>query len=376
MFVTVMKDSGFDRRYLYIAIIILLGLVLLLFFKIDSMSKAYSELASEYDSYRQETVLRINQLETNISSLKYSLASLNETYNKLSRTYIVLKKEVDSTIQKIDVYETELQESMEWFKTNSVLDTSEEQQEVMDYLEDDCFERKEDTCYIKTGCFYLVNSNKLGLRYNLDVITSGELDKLQSISEFIENKGGDCEDYSLFYKAEYNSVLEECGNIDSLNIMLEVWIPTQDSADWYELDFSRTWYLKSAREINMEEGYVYPNIICGSIYDLNSGDVSGHCVIVFTNIKIESKQDIDKFENAPIIEPQDGRYMGLVGDTSSGIYLMTEDNYKNPPDSYIYEIITDNDLFLFSKEHGEWLSYSVFDEELHAKKLELLNIKE
>lgn len=371
-----MNDSGLDKKYMYATIILLLGLISFLFFKINSMSNEYSELASEYDLYKQETVLHINQLETNMSSLKYSLTNLNQTYTKLSRAYNLLKKEVDSTIKKIEVYEAELQESMEWFKTNSVLDTSEEQQEVMDYLEDDCFERKGNSCYIKTGCFYLVNSKKLGLKYKWDVRTSGEIDKLQSINEFIENKGGDCEDYSLFYKAEYNSVLEDCGDVDSLNIMLEAWTPTQDSADWYWLDFSRTWYLNSVRETNLKEAYIYPNIICGSIYDLNSGEVSGHCVIAFTSIKIESRQDIQNLEGAPLIEPQDGRYMGLAGDQSSGIYLMTEDNYQNPPESYIYEIITDNDLFLFSREHGKWLSYSVFDAELNAKKLELLNIKE
>lgn len=369
-----MIKSSFDKKYLYVTIIVLLGLIIFLFFRINSMSKAYSELALEYDYYKQEAVLHMKQLEGNIASLKTNLQNLNETYSKLSQAYNVLKKEVDSTIEKIEFYEQELQESMEWFKNNSILDKSEEQSRIRDYLKRTCLKKENDKCYIKLGCFYLINLNELGFEYKKDVKTTGEEDKLQSLSEFIENEGGDCEDYSLFYKAEYNYLLEQCGETSSSNIILDAWTTSLERGDMYWLDFDSVWYINYASGVTLKQTYIYPNVVCGNFYDLNTGEISGHCAIAFTKDKIESKQDIEELDGAPIIEPQNGGYMGVINYEPSNIYLLTKHNYNNPPESYIYEVITDNDLFLFSGEHEEWLSYSIFDQELHSKKEELLNL--
>ena len=319
----------------------------------------------------------ISSLNNENQELKNSLQNLNENYNQLNKSYTelnkfenILKTEINSTITKIETYETELRESMAWFKTNSILNKDiQKQSEAISLLESYCLEKTSNQCHIKTGCFYLINRINLNLDYQSDIRTTGRTDKLQSLNEFIQHGGGDCEDYALFYKAEFNSILEKCKDLSPSNILLESYYETKETNPYF-LDFYSRWYIDRAIKVDLKEGYIYPNVICGNIFDLNLGAIGGHCVVAFTKNKITSIEDINNLDRSPIIEPQDGSYMGLINDVSSGIYIIRKDY---TPESYIYEVITDQDLLLFSTKYGEWLSYSIFDNQLNSQKLELMN---
>ena len=89
--------------------------------------------------------------------------------------------------------------------------------------------------------------------------------------------------------------------------------------------------------------------------------------------KIENIQDLELLNGAPLIEPQNGIYLGKVNDESSAVNLINENNHGKV-NSYISIVITDNDLFLFSDEYKKWLSYSIFNGELSETKDAVISI--
>ncbi|MDD5178503.1 MAG: hypothetical protein PHT54_04480 [Candidatus Nanoarchaeia archaeon] len=298
-------------------------------------------------------------------------------YEDLKKDYETITSNIDPTIKKIETYETEIKESMKWFKDNAYL---EEGHKLRDFLNNICIRIKYSppSCKIKLGCLNLVNSMMWDFKYLPDTNTSLEDDKLQSIQEFLANEGGDCEDYALLYKAEYNSLLKGCLENNPKNILLESWIVSDNPNQEYIVSYqpgSVDWYLSGAEGVGLKSGYIYPNIICGNLYDLNTNEIGGHCLIAFTDQEMGSEKDIKRLIKAPIVEPQTGEYLGLIEDESSNIYLVSPSNYKSLPNSYIYEIITDKDLFLFSLEEGVWLSYSGFNNDLNQVKKTLLGLQ-
>ncbi|MBT4824794.1 hypothetical protein HN695_04005 [Candidatus Woesearchaeota archaeon] len=375
----------------------LIGIVIILiliagFFGVNFFlaKKVVSDLSEELTTFKYETEIEINELTAQISEADTEKTLLNENLGELETEHQELEgsyKELEEkqkeladatkkTLQKVKSYETEMQESMSWFKSNSIInDELPRAKDIKYYLrENNCYKMGTQTCHIKTGCFFFINAERLGIHYLYDQVTSGAVDKLQPIDTFIDNKGGDCEDYSLFYKAEFNYVLNQCLEEGADNIILEGWGASDDPEEWYWVEFSKTWYIAGGTDKYLPEGYIYPNIVCGNMYDFVNNVYQGHCIIAFTKNKIKSVADMDELDMAPMIEPQNGLYMGRIND-GQGIYLINKDNFGKVP-SIIYEVITDEDLYLYSQDYQEWLSYSLFSEELAEQKkamIELLN---
>ncbi|MBL7169757.1 MAG: hypothetical protein ISS48_01965 [Candidatus Aenigmarchaeota archaeon] len=363
-----MKKKKENKRKFYIIIAIIIAI-----FSIVVLIQFLN-----YSSYRKKTESYIENLEENVGSLhkegeelKENLEELNEEFENLNKSHIILEGEVQSTIKKIETYQNEIQESMKWFNDNSILPEDKGGNRYLErtyrYLErEECIEKVGKKCYIKSACIHFVNSIRNRFNYKEDIETSLEEDKLQSLDEFLENKGGDCEDYSLFFKAENNYLKEESIESGCSDIVIEGWVESE--GDKYYVDPKMEYFYDNAKRFLLKGEYIYPNIVCGNIYDLNLDKVSGHCVVAFTKEQISS-EDLNELNEAPLIEPQSGEYMGLINDASSGIYLS-----KNYGVSYIYEVITDDDLYLFSDENNKWLSYSMFNQELNEKKMELIDL--
>ena len=233
-------------------------------------------------------------------------------------------------------------------------------------------------CYINLGCFYLLNYVHLELKYRSDYSIYSKTDKLSSITEFIQNKGGDCEDYSLFFKAEYNYAMNKCkGN----EIHLEAWkypdidySSLNDKAEMIWLNYPKTWYLDGVVKVDISKN-IFPNIICGSLFDATVNTTMGHCMLAFTSNKIETISDFKYLEDAYIIEPQLGLYLGNLNNENSGVYLLDEYVlYTDSITSWVDSVITDNDYFLFNRENLTWQSYGAFYTVLNLKKNQIGNI--
>ncbi|MBN2095750.1 MAG: hypothetical protein JW727_06910 [Candidatus Aenigmarchaeota archaeon] len=299
-------------------------------------------------------------LEEDFSALESNMSRLEEECAAIKAAYGNLKEETSGLIEEVQDYRQQIQDSMEWFSENALLGDSKKENDAKRKIDENCYEVKSSTCRIKLGCFYLVNSKKLHLSYISDVESSGEIDRLLSLQEFLANGGGDCEDYSLFYKAEYNYAVSRC---EGKEVILEGWfVPEEgDLGGTYWLNFQKGWFLEGVSQIDFQD-YIYPNIVCGNLYDPVLRSISGHCMIAFSSSPLESIGDLEELDGAYLIEPQDGSFFGNLNRENSGVYLLDEELWVDKrPKSWISTVITDKDFFLFDSKTLSWKSYSYFD---------------
>jgi len=341
----------------------------------SKLNATYSKLLSDYRSLNAS----LSRLRSDYEALNDSYSQLSTEYSGLNTSYLTLRIETEKVLGKVDDYEKNLQDSMSWFRTNSDLSGINDRlkaEQVQYSLRDNCYRIEGGMCRIKTGCLWVVNEHYLGLSYRTDIETTHTNDTLLSLQDFVRNWGGDCEDYSLFYKAEMNYIIDKCteGGIPQSSIILEGFKPggSEDYFLDFKTEYETRYYLPKTLPAVLKNGYIYPVEICGNIYDLNQDEVTGHCIIAFTRNRIDSIDDVHAELNlAPMIEPQTGEYMGLVNDASSGIYLAS-DSDMGEHDSYIYMLVTDGDHMLFDEEKGAWISYSGFSEELAELEVRLV----
>ena len=339
------------------------------------------DMGADYETYIETTEAQIQQLEAQVVQTGLSLEGvtaeleeekhekelLSQEVSRLTTTelatrgqLIEFKNETLGLVKLIEDYKKEIELSMKWFTENAGLGETSMEETVKSRIVYECMHMKRDECQIKTGCFYLLNEERWDITYKTDEQTSGRADKLMAIEDFLDSKGGDCEDYALFYKAELNHILGECAKNNATSITIDAWYPGDDTSGTYWLSYKKKWYFPFTNSINLKSGYVHPTVVCGNIYDLRKKKVGGHCIVAFTKNKIQTKDDIDiELRLAPVIEPQNGKYLGLIEDTSSGIYL------DKGHESYLTVVITDNDYFM-STNQG-WQGYSGFYEMLEHK---------
>lgn len=377
-----MKSNTPKGKFFLLIILSLLILSGFLFYQNNQLNNQNTELALSFENYVDKTSLEISllkadifELENDNSNLKTNLNDLSSELSVKEEQYDNLKSETLDTISLIEDYKKELQDSMEWFNINSDL-TDILPRTKKSYLEKNCLDIKSDTCEILTACFSLMNDEKLDYVYKFDDETSGVEDKLQSLTSFMENEGGDCEDYALFFKAEWNLLLEQCEGKDI--IVESYYLDPLDvfSRTRHYVDHDHDWYLvDDVNEISFEN-YKFPNVICGNMYDLNSDEINGHCMIALTKQKISTLNDLELLKDSVIIEPQTGEFRGKMNKihfSEKGIestYLEPYNSYSNSS-SFVYQVITDFDHYSFSYDSEEWQSYSYFFDILDDKSLAL-----
>jgi hypothetical protein len=232
--------------------------------------------------------------------------SLHYDYNQLSLKYNnLLFEEVeldDYLIEKIDFINI----SQEWFSYNSKL----QDDSIVDMLAKECINPEyvsdTDFCYIDLLCIARQNT-RMGLVYKEDSVILDNEDHLKSVNEFFNENGGDCEDFSLTFVAEYNSLKEYC-NKPIRTIVYD------DETDYYYIDFS-----------NMM-------MVCG--YDASYS--FGHCQVALLDEPFSNYSDL---VGGVSIEPQDGMRANNIDSNlwfvgSDGNYffiekVLFEDNYWN-----------------------------------------------
>jgi uncharacterized protein YoxC len=367
----------------WIVIVSLFVMVVILFLRVEEVKKELIQTNNEYVNYQEEKTREIRGLNSEIKhleqekeGLEQSLAEkqeelqvLEKKYNNLAENYEGLQEEASNVLRTIDDYQQELNESMEWFRANSGLEGLNVSNSLKNKIESQlryrCIEKEGNRCTINTGCLYLVNSQFLEFEYLNDTNTSYSEDKLQSLNEFVNSQGGDCEDFSLFYKAELAFLLNECEASPSEYVLVS-WRPASEEGKRFWLDDSHQWFIREAARMLLL-GNRYPYVVCGQILDPVKNRIGGHCVIAMSKEKINSIGDIDKLKGGPLIEPQDGRYIGEVGEDI--ILIMEKDDFSY--NSYISQIITDEDMFSFSRERERWEGFAFFSDKLDKTKKKL-----
>ncbi len=367
-----------DRKDMlhWVFIASLFVMVIIMFLQVEELKEELVQTHNRYIEYKEEATKDINskeleiealeeekeELQRSLSKKEKEFQALKARYENLTEDYEGLQEEASQILRTIDDYREELNDSMEWFRTNANLEglniSSKDRSRIESLLKYRCIEKDRYRCTINTGCIYLVNAQFLEFDYLNDTSTSFSEDKLQSLSEFVDNKGGDCEDFALFYKAELNFLLDECKESTS-EYVLESWRPASDENKRFWLDDSHQWFLREAARMLLV-AHKYPYVVCGMILDPVKDKIGGHCVIAASKEKIESIEDIEKLNGAALIEPQNGRYLGDVGEDVMLIKKIDDFSYN----SYISQIITDSDMLSFSKRRNQWEGFALFSEEL------------
>lgn len=290
-----------------------------------------------------------NQLKIN-KDLKTNLESLDQEHT-------IVLKDYNTLMQEIGVFKENIEESMDWFKENSTIDNLKNSRRIKSYLKD-CVVCKKDYCNIKTACVYLINKNELLLEYKLDQITSGTEDKLQSLQSFVENKKGDCEDFSLLFTAEIRYLLEYVRSLNKKPI-IEGIIETDTTSKYWIIE-NKWYYSEGIEEEILPEQYIYPYVVCGNLFDPNTEQYNGHCVIGFFDREINNNLDLESIETIKLIEPQNGLYLGSA--INNGLFSI---NYEDK----IFSIITEDDYYLngyrlFNNNDLSWYSYGYYLEKI------------
>ncbi|MBT3985377.1 hypothetical protein HOD38_05770 [archaeon] len=313
-----------------------------------------------------QTQAELDNLQAEFELLSTECGEVSERYNQLSEG---VDEEIETTIEMIEEYQQEMAQSLAWFSEN---------QEWED-LDSEFYSRSfEHVCTTKIDTGYEIDLNCI-VSYNDCyenlIYISDTNEELISVEQFFDQGGGDCEDYAMFFKAEYNYLKNVCLENEAETIILTAWQFTEDYWEQIYLPFCTDdyyqYYIASAIEVELPQDYIYPNVVCGLLLDPNTEEVGGHCMNSFTKEIIESPNDVIEFlDKSPLVEPQTGQYLGLINDESSGIYILDEnENYE----SYINMVITDYDHYLYSEEYSQWMSYGYFYDELEESKEFLLD---
>ncbi len=270
--------------------------------------------------------------------LNESEAELEDTKNTLSHA----REEIARIREEALAMDEQISESISWFRDNSALPGTLKVDRFLSRVEKSCV--NDDT--LNLGCASYLMKEDLGFLYKDD--PTG--DRLYSIDEIIARKGGDCEDYSLFFKALLNRFRDD-------GLEMEAWTGGIGRYVIYEdASTGRYWYYDNTDGITLGNSKQdNPYAVC-YFTGFANGTRIGHCVIMLTNATIGTPDDISNaaLADAPLFEPQDGGYLGNVGD---GFFVCEEGNEGCDDGDYsLTFVITDSDLFQFSG--GKWNYYA------------------
>ncbi len=343
--------------YKYASALLLLGLLFTVFYYQTSLDSVNSKLTSCQESViktakslhkcESESTNLHSQLKALSSELAYKeseIASLTAQLEDTQRQLDSVKKRVGDVLKEIDDYQDELDKKMIWLRDNSMLTES----LYHTYLRD-LDRRCEDDGYLNLGCVAYVLSEYKGVEYVDD-----PSETLRSLEEFL-GEGGDCEDYSLFMKAYLNYLRERKG------YYLLGWKEGNGEFPIYETS-EALWYYDNAERYNFGRvDKLYPVGIC---YVIDS--TLGHCVVALSDEAVNSIDDLSNLDNADVLEPQTGEYLGSIGDE----FHLCDFGDLCTSEGDIDIVIMDSDILYFDSMKG-WIGYGYYGKKLDELKTEL-----
>ena len=320
---------------------------------VAATSGQLATLQADYASLYQKYAKSQTELASTKSLLQQSNDNLTLTQEQLAQTEAALEESRQSLAgqqQKVDALKSEfttlgetINSSMAWFRDNAYMPAN------YSWTTDIFMSRGMSDCTDKgtlnLACVsYLMENTAFSIHYRDDA----GLDHLQGVKETIRLGWGDCEDYSLIFKAILNSARAK-----NASLHIVAWQPAASGE-----------YRIYPKEIPGESGgtyWVYSNakgadmgapshayVICYSV-----DAASGHCTVALSDVDVQSSSQVPLLEGASYaFEPQSGRYLGKLGETLS---ICTGSGCKQQGDK-IWLVISDNDLYMYGD--SGWQGYS------------------
>ncbi|MFN3909990.1 MAG: hypothetical protein ACK4J0_02035 [Candidatus Anstonellaceae archaeon] len=277
------------------------------------------------------------QLTKNLESANQKIEAFEKKFKSQEEEFHNIKQEYLNLLEKIN-------NSMEWFSKNSYIPQNYSwNSDILLYrIKKDCFYKNT----LNLACIsYLMENTAISIKYKTD-ISAGKEDHLQSIVETIDRNGGDCEDYTLFFKALLNTLKKEKFN-STLELFtyhpgrIYIFYPLyREPGDSY-------WYYSNAiayPSLKLNESYFY-----GVCYLEKENE--GHCIIAISKNKINNSKEIHLLENSDLFEPQNGAYMGKISkinEQNIKACFYVDENTESCDDIII--LITDEDIY-YKKEN-------------------------
>jgi hypothetical protein len=339
------KISNFAKKW--ILLIIALAILSFSLFYVARISISYGKLEHIHEELNQKYLIleeNYNILSEDYNALEVEYNSLKEENTQLREEQIQTGQEVEATLAKIEEFDQKIEEDMAWFRDNNNIKGKYRGPTKELTLRDDCVEYSQDECLIKLACLPLFSLHIWDIEYGEDIKLYGKEDRLQSLTELIENKVGDCEDYSLLITAEINYLKEVC--LDKGYSLNEIFFEgiVEGNRNYF---ITPSWYYEDAEAYVLPKDYVHAYPVCGTW--LEDGTEFGHCVTAITNTKVRSSSDIDyALGNSILVESSNG--------------------WLAPVAEWLYIIILEDDIkYLGPNEYGDyvWSGYSELKSELN-----------
>lgn len=363
--------------FLFLSLIII-GLVILSINSIHTNKKLefeISNLNSEIRSLDQNLSLANREISKN----KKILESKDKEINSLNEEKEKINLKIKSVQDEIDSFKSEIDTANSWFKSNSNIANYGVYKSIMAYLPICLTTDTESNCKLRVGCINLVHKEVKEFGYKVDSMTTGVIDKLQSLLEFHANGGGDCEDYSLVVNAEINYLRGYCRERNRGDLTFEA---IREGNGNYYLNKQETWYYPGAAPFFIPNDYRFSYVVCGNFpaeLDPNSRlseGVTGHCVIAFTDKEIVSSEDVhNSLVNAILVEPQTGFISYDLRDDDT-MHIPINRKPLQYWDYLIYVVITYDDYYLFDNHVLHWRGYKDFLKEAEELKTESASLEQ
>ncbi|MEM4348206.1 MAG: hypothetical protein QXN37_01410 [Candidatus Anstonellaceae archaeon] len=313
---------------------------------------AQHELASK-EQQLYEANFTIAQLRSNLTQKQQELLALQEELEAQKRISESQKEKARQLLHEFQELEKRIADSIQWFRDNSVFPKNYDWKadKYIERVLNDCVDNNE----LNLGCMsYLMENSAFALHYRNDVESTGKVDFLQSVKQTIDTGWGDCEDYSLVFKAALNSIKSQRPDVEVVTYQ------PAESGIFYiypkesylqQNPQSSYWYVPNARKMKAGKlGQLYPHIVC-----YPQTKYVGHCAVALSEKEATSSSAIFNLNRAKVFEPQKGGYLGTIGDPSSPIpfELCTQENCNSAYN--IIMVISDADLYNFMD--SRWVGY-------------------
>ena len=315
--------------------------------QLSQAQSSYSALRTKYDKSQLDLSTTQANLASEQSQLALTQSKLIQTEQALNESMQSLEgqqQKTEALKSELSTLEATINSSIAWFRDNAYMpgNYSWTSDIFMTRIMSDCVDKGS----LNLACVsHLMENTAFSIHYRED-IAAGSEDHLQSVKETIRLGWGDCEDYSLIFKAILNSARKLNA---SLNIV--AWQPAESGE--FRVYPKETpgetgafWVYSNAKGANMgSPSHAY--VIC---YTVDSS--SGHCTVALSDVDVQESSQVPSLEGAYAFEPQSGRYLGKLGQSLS---ICTQSGCKQQGGK-IWLVIADSDLYMYG-DNG-WQGYA------------------
>jgi hypothetical protein len=315
--------------------------------KTNQQAILISTLTSQLSSTQED-------LDNANAELLTTQQELDQLQDELENTSVSLEEaeaEFEELKAEVEAVENSINESMAWFEDNAQLSGA--LGSFDNYLQSKCV----DSDQLNLACIEHFMRWEYGFHY-----INERKDRLFTLEEMVARHGGDCEDYSLFLKAVLNSYKEMDPGVELL-----AWTPSGNEFIIYETS-TRYWYYDGDPVVLGSLDDLYLVSFC-YVMSYSQTSLLGHCVVALAEQEIKSVDDIDALDGASVFEPQNGEYLGEIGEDFN---LCTGDSDCGTSDGDLIIVITNNDFYKI--EDGEWQGFSTALESIEEFMAELENM--